>query len=73
METLGAQNHQKAHDLLYRRPENNMERVLFKIQTYIFCHVNRQNLIGHRHDSGTRHGVKDLQLQSKKMNQNQKR
>ena len=35
---------------------------VFKIHTHVFCHVYRQNLIRHRHDSGTGHGVIDLQL-----------
>lgn len=39
---------------------------MIRTLTYIFCHIDRQNLIGHRHNSGTRHGVIDLQLQTRK-------
>lgn len=54
--------------------QSNFIRKYYKrLQTHIFCHVNCQNLIGHRHNPGTRHGVKDVQLQDRKKNYRQKK
>ena len=44
------------------KPENLLDGDVD--HTYIFCHINCQNLIGHGHNPGTRHSVVDFQLQN---------
>lgn len=50
----------------------NMWREAFKSHAYICCNVDRQNLVGHGHDSVRGHQVTDIQLQSRNKKQNEK-
>lgn len=45
---------------------------LLETHTYIFCHADRHNLIGHRHNSGTWHSVVDLHLQDRQTKQRER-